>query len=66
LKNQISFNDKSGIGFKGKMTKGGRKMAIKLKKQEKEKLSHFMCYQCHEVGHLAKEAQAYHVLQVPY
>ena len=24
-----------------------------MKKQEKEKLSHFMCYRCHEVGHLA-------------
>ncbi|OQU77626.1 hypothetical protein SORBI_3009G080150 [Sorghum bicolor] len=23
------------------------------KKQEREKLSHFMCYRCHEVGHLA-------------
>ncbi|KAG0549641.1 hypothetical protein BDA96_01G272500 [Sorghum bicolor] len=28
------------------MTKGKRK-------QEKRKLSHFMCYRCHEVGHLA-------------
>jgi hypothetical protein len=24
-----------------------------MKKQEKEKLSHFMCYRCREVGHLA-------------
>ena len=24
-----------------------------MKKQEKEKLSHFMCFKCHEVGHLA-------------
>ena len=24
-----------------------------MKKQEQEKLSHFMCFKCHEVGHLA-------------
>jgi len=24
-----------------------------MKKQEREKLSHFMCYRCHEMGHLA-------------
>ncbi|OQU77661.1 hypothetical protein SORBI_3009G085250 [Sorghum bicolor] len=41
-----SYGDKYGLGFKKKMTKGKRK-------QEKRKLSHFMCYRCHEVGHLA-------------
>ena len=24
-----------------------------MKKQEKEKLSHYMCFKCHEVGNLA-------------
>jgi hypothetical protein len=24
-----------------------------MKKQEQERLSHFMCFKCHEVGHLA-------------
>ncbi|OQU89191.1 hypothetical protein SORBI_3002G158150 [Sorghum bicolor] len=46
LKTQRNYGDKCGIGFKEKMTKGKRK-------QEKRKLSHFMCYRCHEVGHLA-------------
>ncbi|OQU77591.1 hypothetical protein SORBI_3009G072366 [Sorghum bicolor] len=46
LKTQRKYGDKCGLGFKKKMTKGKRK-------QEREKLSHFMCYQCHEVGHLA-------------
>ncbi|KAG0520786.1 hypothetical protein BDA96_08G104300 [Sorghum bicolor] len=47
LKTQRNYGDKCGLGFKKKMTKGERK-------QEKRKLSHFMCYRCHEVGHLAK------------
>ncbi|KAG0533550.1 hypothetical protein BDA96_04G202800 [Sorghum bicolor] len=46
LKTQRNYGDKCGLGFKKKMTKGERK-------QEKRKLSHFMCYRCHEVGHLA-------------
>ncbi|OQU83327.1 hypothetical protein SORBI_3005G108601 [Sorghum bicolor] len=46
LKTQRNYGDKCGIGFKKKMTKGKRK-------QEKRKLSHFMCYRYHEVGHLA-------------
>ncbi|KAG0550260.1 hypothetical protein BDA96_01G324300 [Sorghum bicolor] len=46
LKTQRNYGDKCGLGFKKKMTKGKRK-------QEREKLSHFMCYRCHEVGHLA-------------
>ncbi|KAG0517565.1 hypothetical protein BDA96_09G100200 [Sorghum bicolor] len=46
LKTQRIYGDKCGLGFKEKMTKGKRK-------QEKGKLSHFMGYRCHEVGHLA-------------
>ncbi|OQU81331.1 hypothetical protein SORBI_3006G042425 [Sorghum bicolor] len=46
LKTQRIYGDKCGLGFKEKMTKGKRN-------QEKRKLSHFMCYRCHEVGHLA-------------
>ncbi|OQU76388.1 hypothetical protein SORBI_3010G140575 [Sorghum bicolor] len=46
LKTQRNYGDKCGLGFKKKMTKGKRK-------QEKRKLSRFMCYRCHEVGHLA-------------
>ncbi|KAG0532082.1 hypothetical protein BDA96_04G077300 [Sorghum bicolor] len=46
LRTQRNYGDKCGLGFKKKMTKGKRK-------QEKRKLSHFMCYRCHEVGHLA-------------
>ncbi|OQU79260.1 hypothetical protein SORBI_3008G120233 [Sorghum bicolor] len=48
LKNQRDYGDKCGLGFKKKMTKGKRK-------QEREKLSHFMCYRCHEVGHLVND-----------
>ncbi|OQU81260.1 hypothetical protein SORBI_3006G034225 [Sorghum bicolor] len=46
LKTQRNYGDKCGLGFKKKMIKGKRK-------QEREKLSHFMCYRCHKVGHLA-------------
>ncbi|OQU83412.1 hypothetical protein SORBI_3005G110565 [Sorghum bicolor] len=46
LKTQRNYGDKCGLGFKEKMTKGKRK-------HEKRKLSRFMCYRCHEVGHLA-------------
>jgi cytochrome c553 len=52
MKTQRNFGDKSGIGFNKKMTKGERKREKKMKKQEREKLSHLMCYQCHEVGHI--------------
>ena len=52
LKNQRSYGDKGGVGFIKKMTKGERERARKIKKQEKEKLSHYMCFKCHEVGHL--------------
>ena len=45
LKTQRSYGDKCGIGFNKKsMTKGERKRERKMKKQEKERLSHFMCF----------------------
>ena len=53
MKTQRNFGDKSGLGFKKKMTKGKRKRAKKMKKQLQLKLSHSMCYRCHEAGHLA-------------
>jgi len=53
MKTQRNFGDKSGLGFKKKMTKGKRKRAKKMKKQQQLKLSHSMCYRCHEAGHLA-------------
>jgi hypothetical protein len=34
------------------MTKGEKKRERKMKKLAQEKLSHFICYRCHEVGHL--------------
>ena len=52
MKTQRNFGDKSGLGFKKKMTKGERKREKKMKKKACENLSHFMCYLCHEVGHL--------------
>jgi len=52
LKTQRNYGDKCGLSFK-KMTKGERKQEKKMKNLEREKLSHLMCYQCHEVGHLA-------------
>jgi hypothetical protein len=55
LKTQRNFGDKSGLGFnksKKNMTKGEKKRERKMKKLAQEKLSHFMCYRCHEVGHL--------------
>ncbi|OQU91929.1 hypothetical protein SORBI_3001G261565 [Sorghum bicolor] len=48
LKTKRDYGDKCGLGFKKKMKKGKRK-------QESEKLSHFMCYWCHEMGHLAND-----------
>ena len=53
VKTQRNFGDKSGLRFKRKMTKGERKWAKKMKKQLQLKLSHSMCYRCHEEGHLA-------------
>ena len=53
LKTQRNFSDKSGLGFKRKITKGERKRAKKIKKHLQLKLSHLMCYRCHQAGHLA-------------
>jgi hypothetical protein len=56
MKTQRSYGDKSGLGFnksKKDMTKEERKRAKKMKKLLHKKLSHSMCYQCYEVGHLA-------------
>jgi hypothetical protein len=47
IKTQRSYGDKSGIGF-------NKNKGKKLKKQEQKKLSHFVCFKCHEMGHLAK------------
>jgi len=52
LKTQRNIGGKSGLGFNKKMTKGKRKREKKMKKEAREKLSHFMCNRCHEVGHL--------------
>jgi hypothetical protein len=48
MKNQRRYDDKSGLGFNESNIKGGK---LKLKGN---KISHFMCYQCHEMGRLAK------------
>jgi hypothetical protein len=53
MKTQRNFGDKSGLGFNKSMTKGKIKRERKMKKQEQKRLSHFMCFKCHEVGHLA-------------
>ena len=53
LKTQRNYGDKCGLGFKKKMTNGERKRERKMKKLQQRKLSHTMCYRCHEVGHLA-------------
>jgi hypothetical protein len=53
LNNKRSYSDMSGIGFNKSMTKGERKRVRKMKKQEQRRLSHFMCFKCHEVGHHA-------------
>jgi uncharacterized protein YktA (UPF0223 family) len=42
-----SYGDKSDIGF-------NKNKGKKIKKQEQKKLSHFMCFKCYEMGHLAK------------
>jgi hypothetical protein len=47
LSNKRSYDDKSGIGF-------NKNKGKKMKKQEQKKLSHFTCFKCHEMGHLAK------------
>ena len=57
VNHQESRNDISGIGFNKSKIKGKRwgkrRYEREMKKQEQEKLSHFMCFKCHEVGHLA-------------
>lgn len=46
LNNKRSYGDMSGIGF-NKSKENNMKM-------QEEKISHFMCYRCHDMGHLAK------------
>jgi ribosomal protein S27E len=57
MNNKRSCGDISGIGFNKSKIKGKRwgkrRYEREMKKQEQEKLSHFMCFKCHEVGHLA-------------
>jgi hypothetical protein len=57
IKNQRSYGDMCGIGFNKRKVKGKRwgkkRYEREMQKQEQVKLSHFMCYQCHEMGHLA-------------
>ena len=53
LNNKRSYGDMSGISFNKNKIKGKRRNEREMKKQEQEKLSHFMCFKCHEVGHLA-------------
>ena len=57
VKHQETRNDMSSIGFNKSKIKGKRlgktRYKREMKKQEQEKLSHFMCFKCHEVGHLA-------------
>jgi hypothetical protein len=57
VKTQRSQSDTSGISFNKSKVKGKRwgKRGYErdMKKQEQERLSHFMCFKFHEVGHLA-------------
>ena len=53
LKTQNNYGDKCGIGFNKKSMTKDEKSERKIKKQEKEGFSHFMCFKYHEVGHLA-------------
>ena len=53
MKTQRNFGDMSGIGFNKRKITGKKRYEREMKKQEQEKLSHFMCFKCHEVGHLA-------------
>ncbi|TVU48738.1 hypothetical protein EJB05_00009, partial [Eragrostis curvula] len=53
LKTQKYYGDNCGLGFNKKsMTKSERKREKKMKKLQQLKLSHSMCYRCHEIGHL--------------
>ena len=53
LKTQRNYGDKCGLGFNKTITKGERRREKKMKKEARERLSHYMCFKCHEVGHLA-------------
>ena len=54
LTNQRKYGDESGLGFNKSMTKGERKRERRMKKLLQKKLSHSMCYKCHEIWHLEK------------
>ena len=55
LNNKRSYGDMSGIGFNKSEIKGKRwgKRRYEREMKKQEKLYHFMCFKCHEVGHLA-------------
>ena len=53
IKTQRNYGDKCGLGFKKKITKGERKQEKKIKKLHQKKLSHTICYRCHEARHHA-------------
>jgi hypothetical protein len=57
LNNKRSYGDMNSIGFNKIKIKGKRwgkkRYKREMKKKEQEKLSHFMCFKCHKVGHLA-------------
>jgi hypothetical protein len=57
MNNKRSYGDMSGIGFNKSKIKGKRwgkkRFEREMKKQEQGKLSHFVCFKCHKVGHLA-------------
>ena len=44
LKTQRNYDDKCGLCFKKKMTKGEKKRERKMKKLQQRKLSRTMCY----------------------
>jgi hypothetical protein len=48
MKNQRRYSDKTGLGFNNRNIKGKQLKLIE------NKISHFMCYQCHEMDHFAK------------
>ena len=52
LNNKRSYSNISGIGFNKSKRWGKKRYEREMKKQEQKKLSHFMCFKCHEVVHL--------------
>ena len=48
LKTQRNFGDKSGLGFKRKMTKGKRKRAKKMKEEERLKHLYYWLSSCNK------------------